>query len=104
MLNEVEAIVDALIQASRAVIREDQRRAELHRLWDASRSRCGNCFFWMKSSLCPKEHNVNGYARGPSCNGMACEKFERTETAEVALEEWEKLRSADPSEVPGGDD
>lgn len=38
------------------------------------RPRCGWCFFWMKRS-CPKERNVNGMSRGPSCEDRPCEKF-----------------------------
>jgi hypothetical protein len=37
--------------------------------------RCGHCDHWMKSTDCPKEHNVNGWSRGPSCEGMPCSKF-----------------------------
>ena len=33
----------------------------------ASRSSwCGDCSHWMKSSECPREHNVKGMSRGPS--------------------------------------
>lgn len=28
---------------------------------------CGDCDKWMKSKECPREHNVKGYSRGPSC-------------------------------------
>lgn len=41
------------------------------------RTACGDCYFWMKSRSCPKEKNINGYSRGPSMNGLICEKFER---------------------------
>lgn len=41
----------------------------------AERRVCGNCTRWMKSSECPAEKNVNGFSRGPSCNGPACGKF-----------------------------
>ena len=40
---------------------------------------CGHCSHWMKSSECPKEINVNGYNRGPSCNTIACDNFKSTE-------------------------
>lgn len=39
------------------------------------RRECGNCYFWMKSRDCPREHNVNGQTRGPSCSDVACGKF-----------------------------
>jgi hypothetical protein len=38
-------------------------------------TRCGDCDYWMKSRDCPREHNVNGYTRGPSCEGIPCPKF-----------------------------
>jgi len=41
-----------------------------------SHRRCGDCDFWMKSSLCPKEHNVRGYSKGPSCDAFPCDKFQ----------------------------
>lgn len=47
---------------------------------------CGNCYFWMKSRECPREKNVKGYSRGPSCSGFACDKFQVTNSA-VALKE-----------------
>ena len=47
----------------------------------ADRRLCGNCYFWMKSSLCPREtRNRQGRREGPHCNSLACEKFE--------LENW----------------
>ena len=41
--------------------------------------RCGDCYFWMKSSLCPRETNVNGWNRGPSMDDWPCEKFMQKE-------------------------
>ena len=46
--------------------------------------RCGDCSHWMKSSECPREHNVKGMSRGPSCDGMACDKFS-PKNAETAV-------------------
>lgn len=37
---------------------------------------CGNCEHWMKSKVCPREKNVNGYSRGPSCNDYPCNQFD----------------------------
>lgn len=54
--------------------------------------RCGNCYFWMKSKDCPKERNVNGWNKGPSCNGVACEKFQlEAYVAEVKIEKLEEV-------------
>jgi hypothetical protein len=36
---------------------------------------CGDCSHWMKSRDCPREHNVNGYSRGPSMGERKCPKF-----------------------------
>lgn len=45
---------------------------------DAIRSalpKCGDCSHWMKSRECPREKNVKGMSRGPSCNDSTCDKF-----------------------------
>jgi hypothetical protein len=39
--------------------------------------RCGHCVHWMKSRECPRETNVKGWNRGPSCDALPCDKFER---------------------------
>jgi hypothetical protein len=39
----------------------------------------------MKSRECPREHNVNGMSRGPSCNALACDKFVAKDAATAAL-------------------
>lgn len=36
---------------------------------------CGDCDLWMKSRQCPREHNVAGMSRGPSCGAPRCERF-----------------------------
>lgn len=36
---------------------------------------CGDCGKWMKSRECPREHNVAGMSRGPSCKAMKCTQF-----------------------------
>ena len=38
-------------------------------------NKCGDCYYWMKSSECPRERNVKGRNRGPSISGSPCEKF-----------------------------
>jgi hypothetical protein len=37
--------------------------------------KCGDCDKWMKSRECPRERNVNGMSRGPSCNDYQCDAF-----------------------------
>jgi hypothetical protein len=57
---------------------DNQRRrqiADLSRDIAKIGKRCGDCFKWNKSTLCPKEHNVNGMSRGPSCEGIICKDF-----------------------------
>jgi len=73
-------VIDALSRIS-----ELADLAEAKRVADATDSlRCGNCFWWMKSSQCPREKNVNGYSQGPSNNSPACSKFKITDRV-VAL-------------------
>jgi hypothetical protein len=43
--------------------------------------RCGNCIHWMKSRSCPRENNIDGMSRGPSCDDPVCSKFSITKTA-----------------------
>ncbi len=42
---------------------------------------CGDCDKWMKSSLCPREKNVNGRNKGPSCGAYICGQFVETASA-----------------------
>lgn len=48
---------------------------------DAAKPRCGNCYFWMKSRDCPREHNVKGISRGPSSGENPCPKYRITHQA-----------------------
>ena len=41
----------------------------------APKRRCGDCHKWMKSRECPRENNVKGISRGPSCNDFTCYQF-----------------------------
>lgn len=45
-------------------------------------TRCGDCDLWMKSSQCPREHNVNGRSQGPSMNDCICGQFRKDADAE----------------------
>jgi hypothetical protein len=59
---------------------------------DIARSGCGDCKNWMKSRECPKEHNVNGYSRGPSRNAPICSLFvEEPRTAELRQKRRDEL-------------
>lgn len=59
-----------------------QRAEKVRELTAAiAKVRCGDCDKWMKSRQCPREHNVRGQSRGPSCEGMPCGQFVETVTA-----------------------
>ena len=70
-------IFDAMMKVSEEKQKQDditEIRAEIIKL---ESKRCGHCDFWMKSSSCPAERNVNGRSKGPSMNEIACDKFIR---------------------------
>lgn len=51
----------------------------------SARLRCGSCHFWMKSRECPRERNVDGMSRGPSCEAPVCGTFlQTTSSLEIA--------------------
>lgn len=77
-MNEIAAIFDGLNRVSQIVQLKDQY-VEYEQ---TDRKRCGACDHWMKSSLCPKEKNINGRNHGPSMNSYTCDKF--------LLEKWVK--------------
>ena len=63
-------------------------------------NKCGDCYYWMKKSDCPRE---KGFQKGgPSCNSPACSKFKLDEfrgeirkkemkTKRMTIEELEEL-------------
>lgn len=67
--------LEALLEADRQRGERMARMAEHKHLQGCAQRRCGNCDFWMKSSLCPSERNINGMSRGPSGDGAPCSKF-----------------------------
>ena len=71
MMKEIDGFIDAMTKASRLVDLKAKRSHAIQR----AKPRCGNCNNWMKSSKCPKEVNVNGRSKGPSCEGFACPSF-----------------------------
>jgi len=52
--------------------------------------RCGECYFWMKSRDCPRERNINGMSRGPSCDDSTCDRFKAkdADTEARIAERW----------------
>lgn len=67
---------DKAINAMRRVSLLAQLRDKVVSALAVDRRECGNCYFWMKSRDCPREHNINGRCRGPSCSDIACGKFQ----------------------------
>lgn len=74
---------------------EEYRRHEIERFSEmdeldlnkyVQHKRCSNCDKWMKSSLCPREHNVRGYSKGPSADDFPCGDFEPNFRYGIALE------------------
>ncbi len=56
-----------------------------------SKSRCGSCYFWMKSSLCPREvhSNKTGRSSGPNMNSPICQKFKMETNAAERINNME---------------
>lgn len=78
-VSAVNDIFGALERLGRA----SQRLREMRRLESELASvgtACGDCQLWMTRS-CPKEINVNGWNRGPSCATPRCDSFEESESA-----------------------
>ena len=72
MYEQFDKLIDALGKAGHLAYLKRERA----RIQSDAHPKCGNCHFWMKSRECPAEKNVNGQSRGPSCEGIACQKFE----------------------------
>lgn len=73
---DLRNVLNSLVDFSGKIAALD-RIDRLKREADATdRRRCGSCEHWMKSSVCPREHNVKGYSRGPSCDAYPCGKFQ----------------------------
>jgi hypothetical protein len=63
---------------------ERQRQEQIAEIERDIRSigrRCGDCNNWMKSRQCPRERNVGGMSRGPSCESLICPSFEIASSA-----------------------
>ena len=53
----------------------NQIKEDMEEALNTDREECGHCDFWMKSTSCPREYNVNGRQKGPSCGAFVCNKF-----------------------------
>jgi hypothetical protein len=76
MSDDLRDQFSALVETTGQLSRLAHLRDMLATARQSDAKRCGNCFFWMKSSLCPQERNVNGRNHGPSMNSPACGKFQ----------------------------
>ena len=84
-MTEVDAIFNAIGNASKAVIRHDAIVTKRKEIADAKSKTCGHCFHWMKSSCKPEKEN--GHFK--SCNSYACGDFHRTSWTEELIEKRE---------------
>lgn len=57
---------------------------------------CGACAKWMKRNECPKEKNIRGMSRGPSCDDYKCSIFEqKLWVKEFVLQKKQRLGEID---------
>ncbi len=74
---EIDNIVSAFDRFSKIVQLKDM----VSRARESAKPVCGSCYFWMKSRECPRERNVDGMSRGPSCEAPICGKFRQTNSS-----------------------
>ena len=86
-MKEMDDILDGVMRLSEVSSRVHMLSIEQDKLNMLERKVCGNCFYWMKSRLCPREANVKGMTRGPSSSGSPCEKFAMGEHYKISIEE-----------------
>lgn len=75
-----QEIWDWAAKLSEATQRSHERRQLNQALADCG-TRCGDCYKWMKSSMCPAERNVNGRNHGPSCQSRKCGQYQEDQAA-----------------------
>lgn len=74
-MSEIDRVIGGLEKLSAIA----QLRDKVREATNAKRDRCGGCEHWMKSRSCPRERNVGGMSRGPSCDAPACSSFSITQ-------------------------
>lgn len=79
----VSAAIDRFLEITGHLTEATVHRDEANRLHRVSLPKCGNCNKWMKSSQCPREHNVNGMTRGPSSEEIACKQYVEGSTVQI---------------------
>ena len=91
------SVFESMLAADRAMqraVRINDLRVEIASIG----KRCGDCDKWMKSSECPKEHNVNGMTRGPSCGAFKCSEYVEKKFAT----EFREKKAAELASLLGG--
>lgn len=71
---QVSAAIDRFLEWDLKRTNALAHEANAQHLEESARPKCGNCQLWM-TRQCPQERNVNGWNKGPSCEGFACGKF-----------------------------
>jgi len=87
--NIIDGLLQADMQAQIARIANDMQQLAI----DSRRPTCGRCNFWMMSSQCPQERNVNGISKGPSSGSklaVTCQKFEMSQRAKERTAKLER--------------
>lgn len=80
---EVWAWADALSKHTHRIHKMRELRQEIF----STGRECGDCDKWMKSRECPRERNVDGMSRGPSCGASICSAFVEAKSATARREE-----------------
>jgi len=92
-MSQVDDIFDAMNSFSDLIHKKDKIRELTHKLLIQG-ERCGDCYNWMKTNLCPRECNVNGRNQGPTVGCLKCNRFIETEQSiEYRKELQEELNS-----------
>lgn len=98
-MREANIIFEGVKRLSEISSRMHMLQIQQEKLDNFERRECGNCFYWMKSRMCPRERNVKGMTRGPSCSGLPCKKFAREEHLERLIKEQKYKVSEAKKEV-----
>lgn len=80
----VDRLFDGLSKLSELVQKNDRVR-RLRADLAAVGTTCGDCALWMKRA-CPKEVNVNGRNKGPSCAAPRCSAYSEAPSVEKRRE------------------
>ena len=94
MTDDLRSVLKRIVEVDAAISKQRHARAEVERLRLASARECGNCDKWMKSRECPREHNVNGMSRGPSCQDPPCGQFISSRGHVDYLAQYEAARTS----------